>query len=646
VTSHLEQVITTRIDTVGGGDSQKSSRRGLSANAVVWIITVAAVVVFWLLATSWRPWELFDRAGFSADFYDEQARAFWHGRLAVDPAIPGPEGFVVGGRTYLYYGPFLSLVRMPLMLFGDLFVGRLVRVSMLIAVVVLCRWSARLARAGRAVIRSSPPTNPVDDRWALGLFTAAVAFSPALFAAGWISVYNETELWALSLAVIGMALIAEWAASGFAERRLLLGASAAALAATLTRAPIGFGVSLALIGCGGYLMWRSRRTGFDRGRIALLGGVIPIAAHIVINFAKFGTLFSVPGDRQLLSLTDPARAAWFAGNNGSFFSYRFLPTTLVQYLRPDGIRFERLVPGIRFGPLAVDRGGYPAESITPASSLPVAATMLLVLALIGVVWAIRHRNRTWLLLVAASVAGAVPTFMIGFIANRYLIDMLPPLIVAGAIGIWVVLAVPRQRVVRTISVVLVVWGLWVNASLATWTNEYKTLGFTQLRYDIDSALFGAPSPSLVPLVAGVGVPRDGIVALDPQCQGVYMAEQGHWLALDRGGTRRAVGEIAKSADGAVLAAGPDWSLELVHSDGVAVLRVIDFTGQTTFEEPIEVTAPTTYEVIVDNVSREYRARVGDAVVLLPTELSAIESEVDDSAPSALCLDLQRQLASS
>ena len=128
----------------------------MSADTVVWIITVVAVVVFWLVATSWRPWQLFDRAGFSADFYDEQARAFWHGRLAVDPAIPGPEGFVVDGKTYLYYGPFLSLVRMPLMLFGDLFVGRLVRVSMLIAVVVLCRWSARSGSR-------RPCGDPVDD---------------------------------------------------------------------------------------------------------------------------------------------------------------------------------------------------------------------------------------------------------------------------------------------------------------------------------------------------------------------------------------------------------------------------------------------------------------------------------------------------
>ncbi len=640
MTSHLEHATDEVAD---GGGAEDLSSAAVSANRVVWAITVIAVVVFWLVATSWRPWGLFDRAGFSADFYDEQARAFWHGRLAVDPSIPGPEGFVVGGKTYLYYGPFLSLVRMPLMLFGDLFVGRLVRVSMLIAVVVLCRWSARLARAGRRVIRSSTPTDRVDDRWALGLFTAAVAFSPALFAAGWISVYNETELWALTLAVIGFALIAEWAASGFSDRRLLLGASAAALAATSTRAPIGVGVSLALIACGVVLLWRSRRSGFDRGRWAVLGGILPVIAHVAVNFAKFGTLTSIPGDRQLLSLTDPARAAWFAGNNGSFFSYRFLPTTLVQYLRPDGIRFERLVPGIRFGPLAVDRGSYPAESITPASSLPVSATLLVVLAVVGVVWMLRHRSRTWLLLVAASVAGAVPTFMIGFIANRYLIDMLPPLIVAGAIGIWVVLAVPWQRVAKVVGVLLVVWGLWVNASLATWTNEYKTVGFTQLRYDIDDALFGAPAPSLIGLVAGVGVPRDGIVALDPRCQGVYMAEQGHWLAIDRGGTRRASGTIEQLDGSVVLAAGSGWTLELVESDGVTALRVLDSTGAVTFEQPVEVATPTDYEVVLDNVTREYRARVGDAVVLLPVELSAIEPAAIDGAPSALCLDLTEQL---
>ena len=35
-----------------------------SADRVVLVITAVAVVVFWLITTSWRPWDLFDRAGF------------------------------------------------------------------------------------------------------------------------------------------------------------------------------------------------------------------------------------------------------------------------------------------------------------------------------------------------------------------------------------------------------------------------------------------------------------------------------------------------------------------------------------------------------------------------------------------------------
>jgi hypothetical protein len=101
-------------------------------------ITLAATVLFVLLLTRWHPWHLFDRAGFSTDFYDEQARAFLHGRLWVDPQVADIEGFLIGRRTYLYFGPFLALIRLPFALFGHVFDGRLVRLSMTIGFVVLC----------------------------------------------------------------------------------------------------------------------------------------------------------------------------------------------------------------------------------------------------------------------------------------------------------------------------------------------------------------------------------------------------------------------------------------------------------------------------------------------------------------------------
>ncbi len=628
----------------------------ISADAVVWAITAVAVAVFWLIMTSWRPWDLFARAGFSADFYDEQARAFLRGRIAVDPSIPGPEGFVIGGKTYLYYGPFLSFVRLPLMLFGDVFVGRLVRVSMLIALVVLCRWSARLARAGRAVVRSAGAgghsVDRADDRWAIGIFTAAVAFSPALFAAGWVSVYHETELWALALAVVAVALLVEWAASGFADQRALIGTALAALATTLTRAPIGVGICLALVGCGVVLAWRRRDSGLQRavraGGFAVVAGVIPVAVHAALNWAKFGSLFGVPGGRQLLSLNDPERAAWFAGNNESFFSVRFLPTTLVQYWRPDALAFERLLPGVRFGPLATDRGSYPVESITPATSITLSATLLLLLAVAGVAWMLRHRCRTWLLVVVATVIGTLPTFTIGFIANRYLIDMLPPLVVGAAVGTWTVLALPWRRTVKIAGVALAVWGLWVNASLATLTIEYKAPGFTQLRYDVDTALFGTGgSPSLITLVPGATVPRDGVVSLDPDCLGVYISEQGRWVALERAdGIRRTTGTIRATGD--VLAAGRGWALRYADGPVGGRVEIVDDDGVIVFEQPVDLAVagalPLSYEVVIDSVTGEFVAQIGDTGLLLPADVVATGGRIAEStSASALCEDLRPAL---
>ncbi len=646
-------------------DTQHDQR--VSSQMVVNAITVIAVVVFWLIMTYGRPWELFERAGFSADFYDEQARAFLRGHLAVDPAIPGPEGFVIGSKTYLYYGPWLSVVRMPLMLFGDLFVGRLVRVSMLLALVVLCRWSARLARAGGAVFRSvarNDPDSDVDERWAVGLFTAAVAFSPSLFASGWITVYHETELWALTLAVITITLIVEWAASEFADRRLVLWAGAAALATTLTRAPIGVGLCLGLIGCGAWLVWRQRSQGWraiSAGWVPMAAGGFPVAVHAAVNWAKFGSLFGVPGGRQLLSLQNPTRAAWFAGNNESFFSSRFLPTTLVQYLRPDALGFERLWPVIRFGPLATNRGSYPVETITPATSLTLSATLLLILAIAGTVWMLRHRCRTWLLLVVVTAIGALPSFMIGFVANRYLIDMLPPLVAAGALGVWVVLALPHVKIVRGLGIALAIWGLWVNGALAIWTIGYKTAGFTEFRYAVDRAVFGdGDAPALIELVPGAPVPRDGIVALDPDCAGVYMSEQGRWVALELADGRRSTSGVIPNAgdiaDDVMLAAGRGWTLRFVNAAGSARVEIVDDDSVVVFEQSVELAdatritgaGPLAYQVVIDPVSNQVYAQIGDVGVPLPGDVVVTGGPIDGSeqgatAMSPLCVELRRSL---
>jgi hypothetical protein len=613
------------------------------ARRQTWAVTCIAVAIFWLISTTGRPWDLFARAGFSSDFYDEQARVLLRGGIAVDPAVPGPEGFLIDGATYLYYGPFLAIVRMPLMLFGDLFVGRLVRVSMLIALVVLARWADRLAIVAR---RSVCPS--ADATWPRVAFVAAVLASPALFASGWISVYNETELWALALAVVTVTLTVEWAAGEFTNVRTLVLAGGAALAATLTRAPIGFGVSFALGVCGLVLAWRARRAPAARpvALLAVGAGVLPLVAHMLVNFAKFGTLMSVPGDRQLLSLTSAARAEFFERTGGSFFSLRFLPTTVAQYLRPDTIAFERLVPGIRYGPLAPDYANFPVESTTPSSSITVSALLLVVLAVIGLVWLVRRRALTWLTVVIATTLGAMPTFLIGFIANRYLIDMLPPLIFAAAIGIWLLVDLERRQFVQGGVAVLAVWGLWVNASLAMWNIGYKTVGFTEARYSLDDTIFGGGHDSLVVIDEATLVPRDGVVGVTSDCSGVWIAEQGRWVALDRpDGVRQATGNLdVDSANGdGVLAAGVNWQLSVEGLDSPTPRTTFTSGNVVTFDLPLDV-GDGRYAITVDAIENFFFAQIGNEAFFLPGDVVSgdVDIRLDMSAPmpqSALCLSL-------
>jgi hypothetical protein len=262
---------------------------------------------------------------------------------------------------------------------------------------------------------------------------------------------------------------------------------------------------------------------------------------------------------------------------------------------------------------------------------------------------LRHRCRTWLLLVAATAVGTIPTFMIGFIANRYLIDMLPPLVVAGAVGTWIVLALPARRTVRGVAIVLAVWGLWVNAGLATWTMEYKSPGFTELRYAVDAAVFGdGGSPSLITLVPGAPVPRDGVVALDASCAGVYIAEQGQWVALERAdGIRRTTGIIEDPGAGtAVLADGRDWTLQLVGTPQPARLQVVGDDGTVRSEQSVDLESagapPLAYEVVVDPVTGEFVTRIGDLGLLLPPDVVSTGGAIADPiGTSSLCEDLRR-----
>jgi hypothetical protein len=609
------------------------------------VVTVVTTALFWLIATSWRPWRLFAHGGFSADFYDEQARAFLRGRLAVDPAVAGIEGFLVDDRTYLYFGPALSVVRMPLAIAGDWTAGRLTLVSMLIALVVACTWAYRLL--GLAMGRVAGRELLATDRWRTLAWMGAVAGSPLLALAGWISVYHETELWACALAIVAAVKILEFSADP--STCGVLPAAAATVATVLTRASVGIGVSVALIVVAA-LVWRRAPRQAGAAVVAAIAGV---AAHMSLNFAKFGTLLSLPAERQVLTLLDPERAAWFAQNQNSFFSLQFLPTTVLHYLRLDTVRFERLVPGIGFGPPAHEVGGARFETITPAASLTAAAPVLVVLAILGAVLLVRDRRWDWAGVTVGLMIGAVPSFTIGFIANRYLVDMLPALIVPAAAGL-VMLGRPRwlpDRAVPVLVVLAVTWSIWVNAALGTWILGLKSPGFTELRYRLDSLVFPTPSPGLTVIDNVSGVGRDGLVAIEADCAGVYIAEQGTWVALERSSNRVTVGRITFEDSGRV-AEGDGWWIDLVGPGDLAVFELFVEGVSVAALEAGRVQSGTVLEVVADPVIPQFSIGTADRTVFFNPSVLAIDGRLrapglgDDSETrptTPLCDLLQSRL---
>ena len=604
-------------------------------------ITAGATLLFLLVVCSWQPWRLFARGGFSSDFYDAQAHAFLSLQLDVPASVAGPEGFLVDGATYLYFGPLLALVRLPTALLGHWADGRLSRLSMVLGYFTACTATFHLAQHVRHLLGSGSNRRST-------LLVAAVACSPALSLAGWNSVYHETELWAFALFLITCCAILHWHRQPTSRWFWL--SVAAAVCTMLTRSTVGFG-ALAALGLVSLLHWRQQRAHVVRASIAVAGAV---ALNAALNYAKFGLLLDLPADRQVGTLQNPTQAAWFAGNNNSFFGLRFLPTTIVHYLRPDGIAFERLLPFVRFGPLAHEFGSYPLLGNTLASSLPSSATLLFVLAVVGL-WVL-VRRRAWILvaLLAGALIAALPSFLIGYVANRYLADMLPALVVPAAAALAVMRAPTwRPRLLRGACVALVLTGFWVNVSLATWVQHLKSPAFTDMRYRVDEAVFGGSPPSVVAIVGGMPIPRDGVVGIDGACDGLYIAEQGHWVRLEGAdGVRRLTGSVANDGSAQIITIAGTIRIEVGAGSATASYVAADgttSTGTTVAVGDGTVDAAVDFEIISDPVLSQLEVHLDGQLALFtfaapPLAEATVEGSVTLDAVAGESTPICRRLA--
>lgn len=539
-----------------------------------------------------------------SNFYDVQARSLLRGTWSMPASVLSIEGIRSGGRTVMYYGPVPAILRLPVLLFTHRLDGRLTEPSLLIAFLLALVFSGLLSWRIRRMVRGSVAVSRAEAILTAGLIVVIGLGTVFFFLGSTAQVYEEAELWGATFA-----LGAFYALIGFLERPSagrLVSTGVLATLAMLTRGSVGAGplVAIALVAVIYLLAWMSNHAPRWKsmvGRLSRVTGVyatgapgrlgvgllaamgVPLALYIAINEIKFSTPFSIPLDRQVLTSEDAHRRAVLAANGGSLFGLKFLPTNLLAFLRPDALTLTRVFPWLFFPGKATVIGHVLYTTRDWTSSIPASMPVLFLLALLGLFLVYRpsphraHRASDPMpsptttsgeaveaeaaepgvallrLPLLGSAAGTGGILIIGFIAERYLADAMPFLVLAALTG-WHWLMgrgrwtagnqTPRRlwKLGAALLAVLALFELWTTFSLSVFYQRElgpvvtipQRAGMVSFQDQVGRSLFGGPAPSVefVSTLPSHGTPLD--LAVIGRCAAVYQFDGSSWQPVELG----------------------------------------------------------------------------------------------------------------
>jgi hypothetical protein len=408
----------------------------ISVSAGMAVVLVPYLFVLWDL---WNSTFSVVRSVGPSDFYDLQAHAMGHGHLYIAANRLGIEAFFHHGRAFTYFGIFPSLLRAPVLALFPSSFGHLTAPSLLAAWLLTGLLASLLLWRVRILIRGSA-SMAWTEAITCGILIAAITGGSVLvYLAANPWVYDEDLAWsaALTLGVLFTLL-------GVLERPTgwrVLAAGIFILACSLNRLSTGWaciigGLLVAvwfLLGRGGP---SNRRWCFPM----LAAAVIPLVVASAVNTAKFGSPISLPMADQAWTQISAHRRHFLAVNGGRGFGLQFLPSTVDAYLQPGGIRFSSLFPFITLpASPAAAIGGVVLDQTLQTGSVPATMPLLFLLSLWGAVTAFRPNSigsirLTRILFVTGALATA-GVMLWGYIAERYLADFMPLLILASIVGI-------------------------------------------------------------------------------------------------------------------------------------------------------------------------------------------------------------------
>ena len=472
--------ITPPADDPGDTAQRAGARRRFTVASVLGV-TVGAVPFLWILWSLWGSPSILRRTAYENNFYELQARALIHGHLWLANGSIGIEAFVHGGRQYTYFGLFSSLIRMPILLITSALDGKLGGPFILVAWLLTALFSSLLLWRVRILVRG-PVAMGLTEAAAFGVLMATfMSGTVFLYLAATPYVFAEDLAWSVCLTVASFFTLL-----GVLERPTwgrVVASFLLVLSANLDRVTTGWACVVAAVLMA--VWFGIGRGGPDNRRWwlpVLAVGLVPLAIGCAINFAKFGVPFGVSNFDQVWTHVNAYRRTFLAANHNSEYGTAFIPSTLLAYLRPDGLRITSIFPFITLPaapPSALS--GVLFDRRYRTASLPASVMLLFLLSCWGLVTAFRPRpvGRVALtrILLIAGVIAASALFIWGYIAPRYLADFIPLLVLASAVAmvdIWRRLAGGRRWARRTALVVMALLGLFTvaaNIGMAITPNE-------------------------------------------------------------------------------------------------------------------------------------------------------------------------------
>jgi hypothetical protein len=400
---------------------------------------VAAIPFLWVL---WNgrldPLRRFPTA-FLSNFYDLQARALAHGHWWVPKGSLGNEAFTVHGRDYMYFGPFPALIRMPILAVTHSLDGRLTAPSILLAWLLTGLFTSLLLWRVRILVRGPALLGRAEAASYAVLVVTIMSGSVLLYLAALPAVYYEALMWGVALTVGAF-----FALLGVLERPSVgrvVATGALTLGAVLSRSAIGWAC---VVGVLLTAAWFATGRGGPQNRRwwlpVLAAGIGALAVGCAVSWVKFGGLFDVPYGSQFFTRASAHRRAFLAANGGTLFNVKFVPSTLLAYLRPDALRFGWVFPFVTLPSVPARAvAGVVLDQSYRTTSVPASMPLLVLLGVWGVVSAFRRRlvgpARLFRILLVAAATGTLGTLVLGYIGNRFLGDFIPLLVVASAVGL-------------------------------------------------------------------------------------------------------------------------------------------------------------------------------------------------------------------